>query len=307
MSANKLFEELKEHFNLKNKHVLIINALQARSLTAADICRITGIPRGRIYEHLNELIGYGLISKGETIPMLYSVGNLADRILEYLKNARERFNSNESAVISLLEKIEPKERIELIDTKKDFTFALLDFFSECKSLNIKKVYQIGRHNSLPFLVYPFDKAMFIKLRELVCARRPTISHTSMAYSQLIFNTYKELYKSGVVFHIIVEKEAMDYHIDLVAKDLGKEFLLGFVGNIKARVKKGQIKVSVVDEYLPMGADISKNSVLLSLIHLGFGTAINIHSRKIADVYITLFEDMLMRSESLESYFRKKKL
>ena len=64
MKYQELMHELSHSFGIKNNEVLIVQALIGRELTADQICAITGIPKGRVYDFINRLLRLKLIKIG---------------------------------------------------------------------------------------------------------------------------------------------------------------------------------------------------------------------------------------------------
>jgi len=63
MQTALVLDELKQNFHLKESHIIIIQSLKEKDLTADEVCSITTIPKGKIYDLLNELMHVNLIKK----------------------------------------------------------------------------------------------------------------------------------------------------------------------------------------------------------------------------------------------------
>ena len=62
----ELIEELGKVYNFPEKQVRILKCIEYRDMTAKELSKQTKIPIGRIYEHINKLIKYKLITKTKT-------------------------------------------------------------------------------------------------------------------------------------------------------------------------------------------------------------------------------------------------
>ena len=82
-----IFSELKKGYNLKKNHMNIIKLLSVEECTADEICERTTIPKGRIYNLLNELIEMRLLERKSGVPAVYSMGDPESRILDFLKHS----------------------------------------------------------------------------------------------------------------------------------------------------------------------------------------------------------------------------
>ncbi len=304
MAIQQLIESLKSKFGLKDRHILILKALQERELTAPKICKATSIPIGRIYEPLNELLAFGLIEKGNKKPTHYHMHRPEEKVLNYLKYKHDELIAKENDILEGLERIESKQQIDFIDNKKDYSFALISFFSQCRHHHVKGIYQIVRQTSIPMLLYPSDTRKFTALREVIVKNRQTITHAQMSFGLLVKKAYYDLYREGVTFNMIIGKEPLDQHFRLIKKELGNKFLEEIIRSILDKIREGRLRVYVTHEFIPMGSDISEREVLLCLIHKGFITAISIQSPRIADLYLHFFDSMKAKAESFEEYLKK---
>jgi sugar-specific transcriptional regulator TrmB len=298
MNKLKVIKELRDREHLTEKEYLILQELSKNKLTAKELSKITKIPLGRIYDPLNELLEQKLIDKEGKKPCYYSFDDPHHKVIPFLKKKFNKFLEDENTIIELLE--EPDSpKIELLKSKEDFTFYLIKALSSCK----KGLKTVARHGSLPFIFYPSDKKSFVKLRDLINKKRTTIAHTTDTKATMVYNAYQEAIKEEKYFYAICNEETFLWHIELIKKNLGEEFLKRMIDDFKNRVKKREINMYIIKEYLPMQIFIIHNKVILFHIHLGVGSGIEIQNKETVDLYRGMFSDMIKRSKPVSSYFK----
>jgi adenylate cyclase, class 2 len=287
-----LLYRLGEYFDLNNNHIKILESLLYENLDAKKICDKTKIPQGRIYDYLNYLIKNRLIEKSLKKPHIYSVKNLNETILMFMKTRIDDMISAQSEIMELMEGSE-QYYFERIKDSKKFTQTHLSMISETK----KRLNYISLHTSFPYTLYPFDKDMFIKLRKAIVDSRPTITAFDLNSAIISFNTYKEFLESGKEMNVIFEKRSFENHINVIKK-LGDAFFNRWKKMILEQFQKYNIRVYVIDEYLPMQIDINEKRVNLSLRHHDLINGISISGQGITELYNTIFEQRLKRSEDV---------
>ncbi|MBT4824465.1 hypothetical protein HN695_03630 [Candidatus Woesearchaeota archaeon] len=299
MQTKSIIKELKHRGYLNQKQVLILDELVHSEISAKELSKKTKIPLGRIYEPLNLLISQNLISKKGKKPCLYTFEEPQQRIISFMKKKFDTFIHDENAIIDMLdEKTPPK--IELLKTKEDFTFYLIKAISSCK----KGLETVARHGSLPFIFYLSNKQDFLKVRDLINTKRTTIAHTTDTKAIMVYNAYQEALESGKYFDAICNEETFLWHMNLIKKHLGKEFLVQLIKDFKERCKKYDIKFYIIKEYLPMQIFITHNTVVLFHIHLGVGSGIEIQNKETVTLYNSMIKDMVKRSKGVDSYLKK---
>ena len=294
----RLLEELREGFGLSDKQVMILSAVHENELDSKQICHLTKIPKGRFYSYINDLINFKLIEKSEKKPYKYSMKNADDKIMDFLKYKFDNLVDREKKIVDLMEKKTQRENIELVHSGDEFTYKLLQLMNETKRLN-----NVVRHGSIPFPLYPAVYKDFQKVRETILKNRPTLAHTSKPMTALIYKAYVDFYSQGKEFVAIVEKSALEYHFDIIKKNLGRDFLNSMIKDIRERLKKYKINIYVVDEYIPMQILFTEKKVFLSIIHYGVTQGTVIQSDRLVNLYSEFFDDMVQRAQPLENYLK----
>ena len=299
MEKIKVIKELRNRNHLTEKQYLLLKELSRNKLTAKQLSKATKIPLGRIYEPLNQLLSEKLIEKNGKKPSFYSFEDPHHNVIPFLKRKFNKFLDDENTIIELLEKPEAPS-IELLKSKEDFTFYLIKSLSSCK----KGLKTVARHGSLPFIFYPKNKKDFVKLRDLINRKRTTIAHTTDTKAIMVYNAYQEALSKNKFFRAICNEETFLWHIKLIKKHLGEDFLKKVIKEFRERCKDQDIKFYIIKEYLPMQVFITQNNVILFHIHLGIGSGIRIRNKETVELYKGMFNDMVKRSQSVESYLKK---
>jgi len=298
MNIHNVLNELLDKKYINQRQHIILEKLCNSELSAKELSRATQIPLGRIYEPINELIDQQLITKKGKRPSKYTFENPNEKVLSFLQNKFKRFVSDEQKIIDIIEQ-KNITKIDILKSKDDLTFALVNALNHSK----KGIRVVARHGSFPFTYYPSNKAGFIKVRKMIEKERTTLAHTSESKSVLVYNTYQEALKKEKSFEIICNKETFLWHLRLIKKHFGQEYLDNLIVELKNKIKKHNIKGYIIDEYLPMQIFITSMRVVLFHVHAGVGSGIEIHNKETVNLYDSMFDNMLTRSKNVEYYFR----
>lgn len=292
----QIIKELAVEFDLKGKHLLILDVLFDKDLPALKISKITDIPMGRIYDFLNFLLLHGLIEKTSKKPYIYSMRNPTEKITNFLKYRFDDLVKKENKIFDLMQKKQTIERLETIHSGDEFTFKQVQLISECHEMAT-----VVRHGSIPFPIYPSNSMDFQRVRDIVVKNRATLAHTTHEMTFMIYKAYKDASEKGKSFTAIIEKSALDFNLGIIKSRLGKAFLNKMIKDIKEKIKRYEMKFYVINEYVPMQIFITEKKVMLSIIHLGITTGIVIHSDEVVDLYKDFYDDMIERSKPIEYY------
>ncbi len=299
MLNNKVFEELKRRCGLTEKQATVLKSLREEDLPAKKLASKSGIPLGRLYQYVNELLSYGLIEKKGKKPCVYSIENMNEKIRDFMKKRFDEVIENEKVITDMMQKKEESDYIEITKTKEEF------MYTQLKMLGVsKKFYTLSRYGSIPFMIYPAKYEDFIKFRKIIGQSRPTLAHSSPETTAMVNKAYIDAYKSGKSLIAIVSKESLDFHFDIARKKIGKEFLFNIVRDLKERIKKYKIKIYLLNEYLPIQIFVNENTVFLSMIHEGATPGTIIHSKNVSDIYLQMLEGMIARSMPIENYLKQ---
>lgn len=294
---DKIYKELQDSFGLNEKHIAIMEILEYEALDAKRISSKTEIPLGRIYDNLNKLINVGLIQRSKKKPFTYSIKNLNENVISFMKGKIDTMISSQNKIIDSM-KGSGKEDIEIFTSNKDFTKYHLNMISESEVFKY-----ISIHNSFPFILYPFDLNRFITLRKAVVNMRPTITSFDEHVALLVFRTYKKALEDGTKMTVLFEKESFLTHLEVI-RGLGKVFFNYWKKTILKQLEGYGIDVYIIDEYLPMQLDLNERRVNFALRHLGTTSGIVFSSREVCKFYNHYFEQNLSRSENIIDYIRK---
>ena len=291
-----VIKELAKEFDLKQKHLIILDVLFDIDVTAISLSKKTSIPMGRIYDFLNDLLSYGLIEKTSKKPYVYSMKNPSEKITTFLKYRFDNLIQKENKILDLMQKKQKTESLEMIHGGDEFTFKQIQLLSECKS-----IWTVVRHGSIPFPIYPVNSEEFQKVRSVIVNNRPTMAHTTSEMTFMIHTAHKDAYERGKQFSAIIERSALKLNLDIIKSKLGTRFLKKMVQDIKDKVQRYGMKIYVIDEYVPMQIFITEKKVMLSIIHMSITTGVVIQSDEVVKLYRDFYNDMVERSRPIEDY------
>jgi len=294
----RIIEELHD-LGLRDKHITIIQALYGKKMDAKRLCIETHIPQGRIYSFLKEMIQVGLIRRSPKKPFIYSMEDVAEQISSFLRYKFDEVARKQERIIEYLEEKAPLEEIEIVSNGAEFASKVLQLLAQTSSLKT-----IVRHGSIPFTLYPDNIKGFESVRKIVLEQRVTLMHTTHETTRLIYRGVQSSMKKGNLLPSIMEKRALEATFQSIEKTLGKSFLHQMIAHLREKLKRHQIPLYIVDEYIPMQIFISAKKVFLSIIHLGVTTGIIIRSRRVVNLYNDFYDDMVARAQPIEDYLNQ---
>jgi len=299
MEREKILHKLKTVYGLKPKQLLILRTLSdAKPLTAEKLSRLTSIPLGRIYAYLNKLIAGRLIHKTTKKPYQYHVADFKKTVLDFMHSERDKYISTEREVLDLMKGDAPGQ-MELIKTKTDYAYAHLKLIAESRHIRL-----MCFHRSFPFLLYPAEFEDFLAFRREVVKFRETLSFVDPESLYLIYRAYHQALDRGKKFELIVEKWTVLDHLALFRKKFGEESFRSYLAYLKKFLRSGKVSVRVIEEYIPMEIDIGDMSIVLALSHLNLYTGLSLRNPGVFQLYNTLFEQKLARTEDILTYLRE---
>jgi len=290
---NQILAKLKEDYGLDDRHIAVIDALTIHGkMDAKKICDVTSITPGRIYNYLNFLIGNKLIIRTGKRPFEYEATEINEHILEFTKNKIDALLESQYQLVELMGK-NVTEHFDRITSSIKFTQTHLSMISETK----KAIKYISLHTAFPYVLYPFDKDAFIKLRKAVVQSRPTITSYDPMMTLLVRKTYLDALDAGKEMIVIFEKMSWEYHLKVI-KSFGRTFFNFWKKSLLKQFADYKIKAYFIDEYLPMQIDINERRVNLSFRHYDIINGIVISGRDITDLYNQVFDQHLSRSKDI---------
>jgi hypothetical protein len=274
--------------------------LTKEDYTADKLVKDTGIPMGRIYEFLNDLLEIKLIEKKPGYPAIYSIGNFNDRLIDFLNHQKDLSTTKETKLMALIK--EEKEDMRIIQNPEEFNLLNIDLQKEHKTIK-----NILRHELVPTIFYSENEDEFKLIRTYLGKKRGTLAHKEIDMSRLMaFRATKEAYQSGKKRVYIMEKISVDLNLKLLEQRLGKEKFVEYVKNtIKRLDKYPNVGVNLVDEFLPIQIRICDDyKVVLAILHMGRSMGIIIRSKNVTKFYESFFEELLSRSVPLKTYLKE---
>jgi sugar-specific transcriptional regulator TrmB len=304
MNIKDILHQLGENFGLKKNQITILYLLYTHEkLTADEIVLKSKIPKGGIYEYLNELLNLKLISKEETIPAKYEVDNFKQRILEFLHFRFEDFMKKESEILSMIDKNDIFD-FQLIKSKEEYTFQMMDIVTNALNFDC-----IIRDKSVPFELYPDKEEDFLKLRKILWEKRPTLSGAeNQNLTLMLLKVFREAWIKKKKLRYIITKSGLDYYFNTLKDDFRDKTKEEMSFEILKRLSKIQAEIKVIEDNIPYSLFLSDKKVMFIVaqstkIINGFVST----NKDIIEIYRNLFESMYIRNkpiESIEKYLKE---
>ncbi len=304
MKFDQILHVLNKQFELKKNHILIINLLyNSDELTADEIVSETKIPKGGIYEFLNDLINLNLISKNEGSPAKYNAHNFENRVVEFIYKKFNDFVQKETELLNLINTSATPD-IQIIKSKEEYTFQMMDIISRSDKINF-----IVRSKSVPFELYPEKDKEFIEIRNIMWKKRPTLSGAENPNLTIMhLKTFKDAWEKKKQLRYLITKEGFDYYFETLKKDYKEKKPEDMVKEILKRLHKTKIDIKVVDEKIPYNLFLSEKKMMFVVAHstkiiTGFVST----NKDIIEVYQNLFDSMFHGTKpvlTIEEYLKK---
>mgnify|MGYP001225599579 CR=1 FL=1 len=291
MDAKQIFGELEKEFGLRGNHILLLEALVKDEYTADSLSKETGIPMGRIYEFLNDLLNWRLVEKQKGHPAVYKVGDLKERILDFLRFQTEESISKEKKLVGLISEEKEVEQTTIVNGREELAFMTMK-----TTLESKQILSVVKYETIPTILYPFDEAEFIKLRNYFGKKtgdKNAIFKGGVDPARLqLYRTNKEGYANGKKVTYVMDRHSFDHYVNLV-KQLGPKKTKEILGAVLHQLETYRnVKVYIVEKNLPISIRIYDNArVLIRIVHLDAPMGIFIQSKKVASFYNSFFEDL----------------
>jgi len=296
---SEVLEELRNNFHLKKNHLMILKLLLAEACTADEICERTTIPKGRIYNLLNELISMRLIEREQSVPAIYSMKNPNDTILNFLKYAFSKEVQKQTRVIAMLEEKAKFERIEMIITNEAYDYEQIALIMEAKWLKT-----IHRELSISWFIQPRDENEFWKVRQEINKRRRASTTPKKDISILKYRAYADVYKDKPIEQIMT-KEALEAYANIIRDLYGKKAVKQWAKDVIEGLEKHKnVKLYILDTPSSMfNTFISDKAVLYILISKGEITGIKLIGNRAVDLYEKYFEELRAKTKPIQEYLK----
>jgi len=305
MRSDEMLNELEANFGLKDNHIKILKELQlSGELTADKLAKNTGVPLGRIYDFLNDLVESKLVLKSTTFPSVYSVDNLEQRVMEFMRYQTDNLVHKEQKLMTILSETKDIEQTFLITDKEKLAFEEMKSIMESKEIKF-----IVKNETIPSIFYSYNEDEFIKMRNYFAKKTKDKGAIYKGGADrtriMVYRTIKEAMLSKKKIPYIMDKHTMDLFLRLIS-GLNREKKKEIIKTVLSQMNQcPNVKVYVVEDTLPISVIIFDNKrVLLRLVHLGAPLGIFIQSEKTAQFYNSFFNDLISKSKTAQKYLKE---
>jgi sugar-specific transcriptional regulator TrmB len=285
-----LINELGKNYNIPDKQLRILKALEFKDLTAREISKKTQIPIGRLYDYLNALLTSKLIDKTKKKPCKFSFKEKNEKVYAFVKNKFEEAITKESTILSVLEK--SKTEIKLITSKEDYIFECRRIYGEENNICF-----IERIMTPPYYLYPEDYADYKKVREYIGKKRNVMLENT-TLQNLYKDSYFENLNKGKKFIGIANKNAIISFVNILKKTLDKEKFESHIRKIINLLKTEKVSCRLCSEAFPYYMITTKNYVFLCFNMPENITGLLVRDVKAAQQFKEFFDSIYQKSEPL---------
>ena len=296
MKTDLLLEKL-EKFGLNRKELSILKILSTKSLNADEICKKTGIPKGRIYAFLNNLLKKKLIKKSKEKKSIYSAIDLKQRIITFLEEKHKELIEKETRLSSYFDE-ESLENIKIVKNEEDYFKELTSLTKEEETMRI-----LRRGKMFPFFFFPADTETYLKMRVMLKHDFDLTPRRIEAYlSEKKY--WEEAFDRNFKFHSVVSAEAIKHYFQSIKKLGGQSLEKRMIKQIFNRIENQFSNVRVAETVFNYNLYVTQKKVFFALSTKGVVNGIVIKSSKAADVYSKIFTTIFSQAEPLEKYLKK---
>ncbi len=107
---------LKEEYDFRENHLILLSHFMSnkgKKLSAETLWIETEVPKGRIYEFLNDLVDWGFLDVEYKKPKTYSIRNLKEALQNAISRKERKLTQTEKKTLEVANKIEKAWRTEL--------------------------------------------------------------------------------------------------------------------------------------------------------------------------------------------------
>ncbi|HIJ99857.1 TPA: hypothetical protein H1011_03525 [archaeon] len=107
---------LKEEYDFRENHLILLShfmSKKGKKLSAETLWTETEVPKGRIYEFLNDLVDWGFLDVEYKKPKTYSIRNLKEALQNAINRKERKLTQTEKKTLEVANKIEKAWRAEL--------------------------------------------------------------------------------------------------------------------------------------------------------------------------------------------------
>lgn len=290
-----LIEELGNNYKIPEKQVRILRVLEFGDLTARQISHETGIPKGRLYDYINKLLGTGLIEKSNKKPFLYSFRNKEEKIRMFLEKRFEEAIKKESLIISALQK--NTRELKLLASKEDYVLSLRRVYDE-----EDEIFFIERITTVPFYFYPDNDEKYRKVRKVVKEKRKVIledEHLERLYKDNFFDNLKK----GKRFIGITSKKAVSSFFKSMEISLGRKEFINQLKSIVRLLRSRGVECRLSEDSFPYYLVISRNSVLLCFNMPDKPVGLVVRDRETAKSFLEYFDSIYSRAQPILPFLK----
>lgn len=292
----KKLDKLKENYCLKDRHIAILRALNSKDMIAENIAEITNIPKGRIYDFINELFNLGLIVKIKSNPAVFSIKNFESQIHNFLKKRFGQEIEKNARIYELLEEKQDVPKVSHFDGSDSYIEEVLKLFKESDLVRI-----ICMKERTPFLLYPSNKEHFKLAREVINKKRKTFTGKGeSAYS--LYKGYLDFIKRGKSLVFLTDKVSINKHFKNI-KQIGEKKFKKFLNELKDNLKNLNLKIFVVENPQYVNIIFTNKKSVINLASEKSTIGFVIESHGLAKIYEGLCEDYQNDGIPLQKYLK----
>lgn len=285
----QVLEFLEKKFQLRQNDILILSIMTKEGLTAEDICKKTNIPKGRIYDFLNDLLQKKLILKNTNSPAKYFIDNARMHINAFIRAENDDFIQRQRQLNSLVEELENPVMVT-IESKIDYARWLVKALEEDNEVML-----ICPHRAVPFaLVYPEDEEEFIRVRQLINNNRSTLTGANEITREL-FHAYSTIVDGKKPAKLLMWSEAVQWHLQQSRKILKSKYST-LVKQIQTKLKRPNIQARMIPNAFPYHLFVSDKRVITLLIFEDKISGLVIMDQKAVRMYRQLFESLFQNTQ-----------
>jgi len=302
MRSDEMLNELEANFGLKDNHIKILKELQlSDELTADKLAKNTGVPLGRIYDFLNDLVESKLVLKSMTFPSVYSIDNLEQRVMEFMRYQTNVLIKKEQTLMGLFSDDKDIEQTTILNDRERLVFETIKLMAESKEINI-----IEQTETIPSIFYPMEEQDFIKMRNYFAKKTgdkgAVFKGGADRLRVMLHRADNEAYVSGKHIKFVMDEHSVELYLNLISK-LGTDKKKSILKTVLSQLSSHpNVKVYVVKENLPISAMVFSNKILLlRFAHMNAPLCILAKSKRMAEFYNSFFEELAARSKPAQKY------
>lgn len=293
----KIYTLLKDEYNLKTSHILILKELQkGKKLSAKDLVYTTKIPIGSIYEFLRDLENINLIQTINENPTKYQIDDFEKNMIKFIDSEFENNLRKREKILTHLKESKRDENFQAFSNYSDFKLTCIKITPTPKIL-----YGELKNYKFPIFFFPNEKELHAKYKMAISKHLCKISNITNPNNINLADQYKKTLNTTQEIKWLISQTELTNFFKIIEKEFGKTELKKLKQQIKEYLKQPHIEVKVTTQNIDYRYYLTENSFQPMLMFEPTFIGMVISDEKVINTFHQTFLNKFKQSKDLIKY------